>query len=86
MKCDKTAFEDKKSAQKRLTEIKEHGEKRDRTPERVYLCPKCKKYHLTSMNISDLSKWLQKLKERVKIREERFINRETAYWTKKLKL
>ncbi|MBE99332.1 hypothetical protein [Flavobacterium coralii] len=54
-------------------------------PVRAYKC-ECGKYHLTSMPIADANTIKKKVDERVKKREERFINRETEYWKKRFKI
>jgi uncharacterized protein YlaI len=47
MKCDKARFETKSDAISRVKEIKTtRGD--HRKPNRVYFCPDCKGYHLTS--------------------------------------
>jgi hypothetical protein len=79
MNCDKKAFDNKEDAQNRLVEIKKvEGEKKK--PKRVYFCPKCEKYHLTSWN-KNKKKSVEVFKS---IRKANKLSIESEYWIKKL--
>jgi len=54
MACRKECLS-KKEANKILGEAKRYGRK-DKIPKRAYHCPKCKAWHLTSVNIKKKQK------------------------------
>jgi hypothetical protein len=80
MDCDKKAFDSKIDAQKRLVEIKKE-EGGNKKPKRVYYCPKCEKYHLTS--------WTNNKKSTVDFFRSEAKNRkleiEAEYWERRLR-
>lgn len=80
MSCKKRAYDSMEDAKLKLAKIQaEEGD--NKKPIRAYLCPKCKKFHLTSFT--------KKTQQRVvKIRqniEKSELHREAYYWIKKNK-
>ncbi|WP_181428807.1 hypothetical protein [Modestobacter versicolor] len=47
-RCTKRRYRDEAVAQLALARIQTVGEAREKTPQRVYRCPRCRGWHLTS--------------------------------------
>lgn len=53
-RCEKKRFRDQAQATAALRRITANPhQKKPRQPQRVYQCPRCKGYHLTSMSLDD---------------------------------
>lgn len=48
MTCAKRRYRDEIAAKLALTNVKQKGDAREKTPRRAYQCPKCHGWHLTS--------------------------------------
>lgn len=83
--CKKVAFDTWWDAGARLKEIKKESD-REEIPQRTYKCEKCGKWHLTKITQKEKQKKDVIQNERIRKREESFINRETQYWEKKFKI
>lgn len=83
--CKKVAFDTWWDAGARLNEIKKESD-REEIPQRTYKCEKCGKWHLTKIPHQEKQKKDVIQNERIKKREESFINRETQYWEKMFKI
>ena len=46
--CTKRRYRDEAAAELALARIAEAGDAREKTPQRVYRCPRCRGWHLTS--------------------------------------
>lgn len=80
MKCqEKTRFETNEECQKRCNEI---NSEYDKPLLRVYKCPECKGYHLTSLT-KHQHKFYTDKRYRIETKERAFIKRESEYWKKK---
>lgn len=84
LKCNgkKASYNDKYDADKKIKDIFRKGDVREYTPIRSYKC-ECGKWHLTSVEKSVIDKQIKKINERVKKRQDSFINREAKYWQKR---
>jgi hypothetical protein len=51
--CGKSTYPSRGVAQQALDSIRRNGEKRDRTPQRVYPCPSGRGWHMTSQQGAD---------------------------------
>jgi len=80
MSCKKKEFASKEEAYKKIEAIKKAEEGNDnRIPLRAYVCPKCKKYHLTSF-----TKGKQQLIVRIrKTKKNRKIKNQAEFWINK---
>ena len=82
--CNKVKFDNWWDAQTRLNEI--NPNKESDKPQRMYKCLDCNKWHLTKISADDNNQRSQKIAEKVKKREECFINKEVEFYSKKFKL
>jgi hypothetical protein len=83
----KKIFHTESEAKKRSNEINKENKKSGiKTKLRLYKCPDCNKYHLSSMNKHQqkhVEKFHKDLNYRNEFRERNFIKRESQYWNKK---
>lgn len=82
--CNKTKFDNWWDARFRIKQINPFGE--SNKPIREYKCLLCNKWHLTKIPLTSNNERTLKISEKVKKREEYFINKETEFWIKKFKL
>lgn len=85
MDCTKKSFDSALEANLRAGEINSENSKKKKFPIQIrdYKCPKCDKWHLTSMQkgkFKQNEKFKTDLKYRNKLREKAFIRRESEYW------
>jgi len=80
MDCDKTIFPTEQDALIRIDQIKKFGEKRDKVPQRAYMCTKCQNWHLTSTTKKQYRSNMKKFfrKRRMKLENE------ARYWINKM--
>jgi hypothetical protein len=56
MSCGKIRYRDEIAAKFALATTGRHDERRPKNETRVYKCPRCHRYHLTSMSLEDYQK------------------------------
>lgn len=83
--CKKKQFSTWFDAAARLHEIQQNGDKRDKTPQTYYKCPLCNLWHLSSIPSAQKSIRTNKINEKMKAREQHFIETESKYWENKFK-
>ena len=83
-KTKKKEFDTIFDANIRLMQI--NPNKESDKPNRAYKCEYCNKYHLTRITHEKANERNRVINERVKKREEKFINIESNYWSKKFKI
>ena len=83
--CLKKSFDTSDEAKSRLKEIKKSADKRKKTPDRVYKCKICSKFHLTAMSKKKFEA-TKNVEARNQHRQQKFIERETEFWEKRFKI